>query len=524
MTVMHVLARFRIATKLLMAPVAAVLLALTVGVAGWQGLRQQQASIHTVVDLRTPQLLQTVELSEQLLRVREETYRLLAWSNANFSEEQQKKLAVDIQRHLEALTRSVAAMTPADDATDQEKQLVPSLADKVANFGKAIRNAAEIADADQSVATTMMIKSEPPYRQLMADIEQLRQTQSRRSREAVDRADQAYQQALAASGIAVALALLLTSLIGWAVRRDVLRSVAAIRQVADRLRAGDLSPLAPPAGQDELATSAQELVQTVETLRDSMGRVLNASANIDVATNEIAQGYDDLATRTETQAGELQQASANMSRLLGTVEDNAADSGRASTLAAESFKAADQGRSVVGEVVIGMRQIADSAKQISEITAVIDGIAFQTNILALNAAVEAARAGEHGRGFAVVAAEVRSLSQRSATAAGDIRRLISSSVERIESGAVLAEQAGQVMGRIVQTADGLAQAVGRITASIADQHAGIQSMSGTVQTVDTGTQQNAALVEQAAAAAESLSQESRRLVQTVSRFNVAATP
>ncbi len=515
-------ARLGIGTKLLIAPGIAMFMMLVVATAGYIGLGQQKGAIHAIVDLRNPQLLQTAAFSEATLRVRESTYRLLAWSNANFSAERQRALGEDIRAELSGMKAASEIMASADDLDAEDAHQIGALPDKVAAFAKAIEQVVEIADADQSVATTLMIKSEEPSRQLAAAIAQLRKIQTARSRAAADGADTANANALMLCASAVALSVVLSVTMAWLLRRDVLRSVGSVRQVATRLRAGDLSEMPEVSGGDELAVSARELVLTVDVLRDSMSRVMAASSNIDVATNEIAQGYADLASRTETQAAKLQQTASSMGQLLHTVAENSKDSNHAAGLAAESFRTAGNGRQVVGEVVSQMRWLADSVERISEITGVIDGIAFQTKILALNAAVEAARAGDQGRGFAVVAAEVRTLAQRSAAAASDIKHLITASVSRIESAASLAEQAGDAMGRIVENAGGVAQAVERISSSVALQHSGIESISGTVAIIDEATQQNAALVEQAAAAAESLSKESSQLVAAIGMFKVDA--
>ena len=266
---------------------------------------------------------------------------------------------------------------------------------------------------------------------------------------------------------------------------------------------------------------ARALKHVLERVQAAVHTVQQSTASIDVACTEIASGNQDLSMRTEQTASNLQQSVASISQLTGTVQQSADAARQASALAASAGDVAARGGSVVTQVVATMDDIHTSSNRIADITSVIDGIAFQTNILALNAAVEAARAGEQGRGFAVVASEVRSLAQRSASAAKEISGLIGNSVAKVESGARLVRDAGATMQEIVSAVQKVNDVIGEISASSTEQATGIREVNTAVGQLDGMTQQNAALVEEAAAAATSLREQARRLLEAVSVFRVA---
>ncbi|MFO1272679.1 MAG: methyl-accepting chemotaxis protein [Rubrivivax sp.] len=270
------------------------------------------------------------------------------------------------------------------------------------------------------------------------------------------------------------------------------------------------------------AAATKRMVQALQRVEHSIVTVRASSESIGSAAGEVASGSRDLSSRTEEAAGHLQQTAASMEQLTGTVEQTASSARAASDLAGTAAEVAQRGGRIVGEVVQTMDEINASSKKIADIIGVIDGIAFQTNILALNAAVEAARAGEQGRGFAVVAGEVRSLAQRSAAAAREIKSLIGSSVERVESGARLVADAGSTMEEIVQAVQRVSATIAEISAAAAEQSQGLGQVNGSVTQLDRMTQHNAALVEQSSAAAQSLREQAQRLAQAVGAFQASA--
>jgi methyl-accepting chemotaxis protein-1 (serine sensor receptor) len=252
-----------------------------------------------------------------------------------------------------------------------------------------------------------------------------------------------------------------------------------------------------------------------------IGEVRGAAQNIANGSTEIAAGNIDLSSRTEQQAASLQQTASSMDELTSTVRSNAENAVLASTLAADASNVATRGNEVVGRLVNSMAAISDNSGRIAEITGIIEGIAFQTNILALNAAVEAARAGEQGRGFAVVASEVRSLAQRSSSAAKEIKGLISTSVDNVRQGSQFADEAGVTISEVTEAVSRVTTILGEISSASGDQSRGIEQVNLAITQMDRVTQQNAALVEEAAAASQSLETQGRRLVESVSQFRLA---
>jgi len=331
------------------------------------------------------------------------------------------------------------------------------------------------------------------------------------------------RQAVLTGAAIAALILAAIAALGMVVARSVLRqlggepseAIAAMQQVAEGNLAVDLRDA--PAG-----SLLAALRRMAGSLRETVGQVRVATDGITTASSEIATGNQDLSSRTEQTASNLQQTAASMEQLTGTVKQTADSARTANQLASSASESAAKGGEVVAQVVATMDEINASSKKIVDIIGVIDGIAFQTNILALNAAVEAARAGEQGRGFAVVASEVRSLAQRSANAAKEIKTLIGASVEKVDSGSKLVQDAGGAMNEIVSSVRRVSDIIGEITAAAAEQSDGIGQVNSAVTNLDQMTQQNAALVEESAAAAESLKDQAHRLQQAISSFRLEA--
>ena len=322
-------------------------------------------------------------------------------------------------------------------------------------------------------------------------------------------------------GVSVCAALVAALLGAVWIIRAITRPLRQAVQVARAVAAGDLSSSFDSEGQNETAQLLAALQEMQTSLVRVVSEVRQGSDGVATASAEIAQADLDLSARTESQASSLEETAASMEQLSATVKQNADSARQANQLAISASSVATQGGEVVGQVVETMKGINDASRRISDIISVIDGIAFQTNILALNAAVEAARAGEQGRGFAVVASEVRSLAGRSAEAAKEIKSLISASVERVEQGTVLVDQAGTTMQEVVSSIRRVTDIMGEISAASQEQSLGVAQVGEAVTSLDQTTQQNAALVEQMAAAASSLNSQAGELVQAVSVFKLA---
>jgi methyl-accepting chemotaxis protein len=320
-------------------------------------------------------------------------------------------------------------------------------------------------------------------------------------------------------GIGV-VALAIGAACGWLLTRSITRPLADAVSLARQVASGDLTADIQAKSRDEVG----DLVLALKTMNDSLLKTVTevraGTETIVTASQEIASGNLDLSSRTEQQASSLEETASSMEELTGTVRQNADNARQANVLAKNASQIAAHGGEVVSQVVSTMASINASSKKIGDIIAVIDGIAFQTNILALNAAVEAARAGEQGRGFAVVASEVRNLAQRSAAAAKEIRGLISDSVAKVDAGGRLVDEAGTTMQEIVQGIGRVTDIMADIASASAEQTTGIEQVNEAITQMDGVTQQNAALVEEAAAAASSLQEQARSLAQLVSVFNI----
>jgi methyl-accepting chemotaxis protein len=319
------------------------------------------------------------------------------------------------------------------------------------------------------------------------------------------------------------LAVLIGAGMAWMLSRSITRPLTQALEQARAVAAGDLTQRVQAHGNDETAQLLRALGEMQDRLSHLVSQVRGGVDSVSTASQEIARGNADLSQRTEQTATSLQQTASAIEQLTGTVRQTADSARTANQLASSASSVAQRGGEVVSQVVSTMEEINASSKRIADIIGTIDGIAFQTNILALNAAVEAARAGEQGRGFAVVAGEVRSLAQRSAEAAREIKSLIGSSVDKVDSGTRLVADAGSTMTEIVASVQRVSDIIGEISAAAAEQSGGIGQVNQAVTQLDQATQQNAALVEESAAAAESLQAQAHQLAGVVASFRIAAT-
>ena len=375
------------------------------------------------------------------------------------------------------------------------------------------------AEEAPAIAVSRVRPLSEPMVKALHDLKALQVTEARREFEA---AKAAYTTILTVSITCVVLGLVAASVFGLLISRSVTRPIQQAVQLAQAVAAGDLTTRIDVKTTEETGQLLSALKTMSEGLIGIVGNVRQSSDSIATGSAQIATGNADLSQRTEEQASNLQQTAASMEQLTATVKQNADTAQQASRLAISASDAATKGGQVVSQVVGTMEQITASSKKISDIIGVIDGIAFQTNILALNAAVEAARAGEQGRGFAVVASEVRSLAQRSANAAKEIKTLIGESVAKVETGSALVDHAGQSMDDIVHQVKRVNDLIAEISSASIEQTQGIGQVGDAVNQLDQVTQQNAALVEESAAAAESLRHQAARLADVVGVFRLNA--
>jgi methyl-accepting chemotaxis protein len=365
----------------------------------------------------------------------------------------------------------------------------------------------------------------PLRRRIVADIAVLLKAEQQESVDANRAAESLFSRSIVLVATLTAFAFALCVAIGWAITRSLLRQLggepAYAADIANRIASGELAiEVATRPGDDS------SLIHAIGAMRDNLagivGRVRAGTDSIATASSQIASGNRDLSSRTEQQASALEEVASAMEELTSTVRQNAEHAAQANALAQTASEVSREGGRVVEQVVHTMGSINASSRKIVDIISVIDGIAFQTNILALNAAVEAARAGEQGRGFAVVASEVRNLAQRSAAAAKEIKGLIVDSVDKVDSGAKLVEQAGDTMRKVVESVGRVTGIMAEISSASREQSAGIEQVNSSIGAMDGMTQQNTALVEEASAAAQEMQQQAAALAEVVGVFKLAA--
>ena len=380
------------------------------------------------------------------------------------------------------------------------------------------------AGSAQAVDAQVKGMDREPTRQIDAIVAAIGKQSHSLMTQMTEQDEAAHHSATLAMLLTVLVTLLIGSVTVWWLVRSITRPLSAAVGIARQVAAGDLRAVVADSGRNEIGDLLRALKTMSANLAAIVGRVRDGTEAIATASSEIASGNMDLSSRTEEQASSLEQTAASMIELTTTVRQNHDNADQARQLAGSASNVAQRGGATVAQMVQTMGTINASSKRIVDIIGVIDGIAFQTNILALNAAVEAARAGEQGRGFAVVATEVRSLAQRSAEAAREIKQLIGDSVRTVAAGSVLAGQAGQTMDEVVASVQRVNAIIDEIALASVEQRDGIEQISMAVSQMDGVTQQNAALVEQAAAAADALQQQAASLADAVSIFKLHAAP
>ncbi|MFN5047899.1 methyl-accepting chemotaxis protein [Roseateles sp.] len=494
--------------------------ALLAGLGGF-GLRVAHKALQGITQQLIPANNVTVAARTRLIESRAASNGLVASIFNNEDMARYQKAWLDAQQGLDKAMDEFGALA----RSEEQQANLRKFRDHIAAYRKAVAPVAKtLLDngyPEAKEAMTEMKQADAAFEPALAMLMGIESTLSQSSSEVFSQVDSLVSRLLGGLVLAFLACCALGAVLAWRISHSVVAPLMEARGFAARMAKGDLSPARPVVGSDEAAQMLHSLGEMQHSLAQIVGQVREASESIQTASAEVASGNLDLSQRTEQTASNLQQAASAMGELTEGVSHSADAAGNAKQLAGSAAEVAQRGGAVVGQVVSTMDEINTSSKKIADIIGVIDGIAFQTNILALNAAVEAARAGEQGRGFAVVAGEVRSLAQRSAEAAREIKALIGSSVERVETGARLVQNAGSTMDEIVASVQRVSDIIGEISAAASEQSGGIQRVNGTVGELDQMTQQNAALVEQSAAAAASLKDQALRLSELMSRFRLS---
>ena len=437
---------------------------------------------------------------------------------------------VAVLKHREAWTSGIEATRKALEALNagagqQTRSVVKDSQDKLQSYVKGsetiLGNIQNGSYDNARVADRMLAKARADVVGVEGNVDQLEKLVHAAVGQAQVHFNQVMKQVMWAFGAAIALVALVLTPLTLIASRSIVEPLRQASEVTQAIAAGNLANPIAVQGRDEVAQLLGNLSNMQDKLRQMVSQVHESSQSIGHASAEVASGNVYLSQRTEQAAGSLQQTASSMEQLTSTVAHSADSARQANEMAAQAAQVAQRGGAVVAQVVSTMNEINHSAKKIADIIGTIDGIAFQTNILALNAAVEAARAGEQGRGFAVVASEVRSLAQRSAAAAREIKSLIGASVERVDAGSRLVADAGSTMNDIVASVQRVSDIISAISSAAIEQSAGIGQVNTAVSELDGMTQQNAALVEQSAAAAESLRQQAQRLGTLVGSFRLS---
>ncbi|MBW8329397.1 MAG: MCP four helix bundle domain-containing protein [Thiobacillus sp.] len=514
---MNSIFNFSIAKRLYLVSFVLIAALAAVAVSGWVALKEDAALADRVRTVRTPQLMRIAAIELNVTRVSLQIRHAILVR----TDEDLRITLADIAKKRSLIEEALKGFEAGvlDDAERTAFDKLPPLVE--AFWAAGGENIQLIEAGNKDAAFDMLVSRTIPVRNQLLEVlaaEKAYQSEQLEKELAIVKhgADKTRIQ-IVSLVMAVAAGLLLFS---WRIARVLQRRVAVSREVAQRVRDGDLTVPVRDEVDDEFSPLLASLDEMQNALTRVVGQVRQGAESVATASTEIAQGNQDLSSRSESQASALEETAASMEELGSTVKQNADNAQQANQLAKNAASVAEQGGEVVAQVVDTMRGISESSRKIGDIINVIDGIAFQTNILALNAAVEAARAGEQGRGFAVVAGEVRALAQRSAEAAKEIKNLIGESVERVDQGSVLVDRAGATMNDVVASVRRVTDLMSEISAASAEQSTGVAQVGEAVTQMDETTQQNAALVEEIAAAAMGLSSQARELVEAVAVFRI----
>lgn len=504
--------------KVAFAPVLGVVFLILVGVIGWAANSQLNGTLTELTETRMPKLARVENFGQRLAELNAAVNQSLAWEGAGFKEAKIKKLDERINKDLALYAQDLQTSTEIDGLTAEQTELLQTMQQEFAKYRKTSVDALDIKTGMLGNAASFMTVIDGHYAKLSQTLMQLRELESSLSNTLVEQGRALASNNTRLIALSVALAAVLALSLAWLGSRLIVSPLKQAVRLAKAMGSGDFTvrPVAPST--DATGQVLRAMGDVSEQLSRIVSDIRAAAQEVDDSSTTLSAASMDLSRRTESTASALEETAASLEELTATIRQSADHAAQASLLAQSASQIADQGGQATAAMAETMQKIDTQAQKISEIIGVIDSIAFQTNILALNAAVEAARAGEHGRGFAVVAQEVRGLAQNSADAAKEIRELITGSVAEVQTAGQRVQTAGLTMTRIVTSIREVSTTVQEISRAMSEQASGVGQIHSAVSEMDKNTQQNAAMVENAASVAASLKQQAQRLMASISHL------
>lgn len=514
------LGKLRIGPKLLLAPGVVLLLLIVLSAGAYYAMVRQNSSLEVIVQERAVHIKSAGALVIGAQRAHTEIYQLLAWIRASFSQQRLAAMVHSIERRHSAIDRHFAALLGRTKAGSAERRLALQAEAAHDTYALAVGEVIELAQVDQSISANAMQKAERAFDVMALRLAELSALEQELSERAARDAAADFDTISTLMPVVLAVSVVLSLLITMAVRRALLREVREIGAAARDLASGNLTVKDREYGKDEIAEASRALDASIRKLNATLRSIFESARSIDSASREMAEDNAGLSSRTEAQASSLERTASSMQELTVTVSLSATRARVANRLVASAASFAVKGGSVVERLVLTMASIKGSSRKVADIAGVIDHIACRSSTLAHNAALEAARAGDHGRGFAALVEEVRTLAQRSATAALDIKELIVQSEAEIEGGSASVAEAGERMADIVNSVQQVGEMMHRISQASAEQAAGMCEVNQAIVQLDQMTQQNLALVEEAAQAAAGLQMQALSLSRAVASFKL----
>ena len=503
--------------RIVLTMAGALVAAIVIGVTGLVALGRTQSSLESMYKDTLMPVVHVTSVRTALLEQRAALNRAYVVATPDSVAEARKRIATIGATRDKAWSAYYPALVTSDEEMASAKAFIAAEQAVDQHLGEALDKAA----GDRATAVAFLTKTMAPIFDASTDqIGKIVAVNERQADDAFTESSQREHRIVMLTVGVLVIAAILVALAGFLLARAVMVPLLRARDLAGKISQGDLNHHLQVEGSDELSDMLRSLSTMDVKLTEIVGRVRENARQVTYAARDISGGSDDLSSRTQEQASSLEETAASMEEMTATVRENSEGAGVARDLTASLLRDATAGHGVAVEAVGAMEQITDASRSVGEIAVLIDEIAFQTNLLALNAAVEAARAGEQGRGFAVVAGEVRSLAQRSAVAARDIKKLIGEAAERVDTGSALVRRTGDALALIGSGADKVSGIVGNIAAASLQQSAGIEQVNSAVTALDDVTQQNAALVEETSAASRQMLELAEELMRQVAFFRI----